>query len=1182
MMKQEEFKNFKDELTIAVEKNGFLEQSVLRKADLTKQQLEDIFRWLKTKKVDILQDYEVFLRFLPPNDSRIDYCYFIFICKLFNDDIKSENFIPERVRRCKAAIDHFIEYVCSDNEKVFLRTKFGLDNGELLLNNEKLYKKLKYHSLNAFLEMSEEVDTKLIRGCIDESEYLRFQISEIERQYYLADYSCENTTINKEDEAVMFQPLKKENGRFLGYTGPFAISFLDEDAKQIGWIDKPGHFTHAMTFYENNWMIRFYNKKKPHSYINYENGRLIFGLYYPDVGEHGKRYIVESGKNVIIEDFNKGNKISEHEIDFKVSANFESMFSFDNFSQDETTLALYGNSKDYVYRTRTKHNGKYLGCRIYRWNGDSEIGQFSDNGWEGATLTHRSYDDAFFYKQYSKGKLVQNSPCVYVQKADFPQRMSLIFYNSEGKKCVFTYEPSDAFVELVYSEFNSDSKDAENVANLSYPFFKKPIIKEIGIDANEDPEEALNKLIGLENVKKQIRRLKAYLHKNSSTEKRLNLNMVFTGNPGTGKTVVARLLGAILYKEHILNSNKFVEVDRSMLVAEYMGQTEKKVRDIVESAMGGTIFIDEAYALYSRWGEEGADYGRNVLDTLVKIMEDYRGKICFIFAGYKNPMNKMMEMNPGFKSRVNRFIDFPNYSLDELKLITEKMATDNQYVLDQGVANEIISIVKTHLEDDDFANARDVRNILETLYEIQAERTYDERENMVINLEDIDVYKHDINFKSENDRFAESIDIKSLLQFQNTNQPISINNRFIQEASVNIKIFKNDTLTSEGSGFFISPDGFIGTCAHVVEDAEDIKVNVNLFTDTGKRVSKLYKAKTVGLDKESDVAIIKLVEPDIEFSSYILLKPETKYSLVAPIAMGGYPLGGERFKTISINEGKIQAFNKDSRMDEEQRKIDRIYVDLTGHSGNSGSGVVLAKTNECIGVFAGSSVKYIGYISQLMNYAIPVKYLWNLIYKLTEEVTDNGAPIVKNKQARKKKAMINENDFNWEKMEIGAKTYAQIMKIFNEKRDISNDREFQRRFTGFYKIRRDRELFLNHYYSYMQKIRNDENITFEQILKDIYSFQKHFEPSFSSKLLATLNPNMPVWDKYVLQNMGIDIKKYSLQNCINGYKKIIQYYNEKESTGEADELINLFDSHFPQFKYFTRIKKMDLMFWQKR
>ncbi len=228
-----------------------------------------------------------------------------------------------------------------------------------------------------------------------------------------------------------------------------------------------------------------------------------------------------------------------------------------------------------------------------------------------------------------------------------------------------------------------------------------------------ESEKKLNELIGLNGIKDSIKKIKAYALANKGSEN-LNIHMCFLGNPGSGKTEVARYIAGILYENKILPTKKIVEVDRSGLVSQYFGATAEKTKMVIHSAMGGVLFIDEAYALGNNADTVGiTDYGKEAIDTLVKAMEDYRGKFCVIFAGYKNEMLQMLSTNPGLKSRIQFTLDFPNYSRDELKSITELMLEKRGYTIGSGAMNRILDITDIKRKEPNFANAREIRNILD-------------------------------------------------------------------------------------------------------------------------------------------------------------------------------------------------------------------------------------------------------------------------------------------------------------------------------------------------------------------------------------------------------------------------------------------------------------------------------------
>ena len=246
----------------------------------------------------------------------------------------------------------------------------------------------------------------------------------------------------------------------------------------------------------------------------------------------------------------------------------------------------------------------------------------------------------------------------------------------------------------------------------------------------KDAIKKLDALIGLDLVKNEVRSLINYLNVEKARaakggkETTLNLHFVFTGNPGTGKTTVARILADVFKAMGLLYNGQLVEVDRSGLVAQYVGQTAPKTNKVIDSAIGGVLFIDEAYALTPRGRGGGTDFGKEAIDTLLKRMEDDRGKFIIIAAGYSEPMEDFINANPGLKSRFTKFIDFPDYKPDELKGIFELMVRSEGRTLADNVNPILDMLFKKIYEDrdDNFANGRTVRNIFQGVLQNLASR----------------------------------------------------------------------------------------------------------------------------------------------------------------------------------------------------------------------------------------------------------------------------------------------------------------------------------------------------------------------------------------------------------------------------------------------------------------------------
>lgn len=248
--------------------------------------------------------------------------------------------------------------------------------------------------------------------------------------------------------------------------------------------------------------------------------------------------------------------------------------------------------------------------------------------------------------------------------------------------------------------------------------------------ATTPPGEAmnqLNSLIGLEPVKEEVNKLASFIKVQLLRKQRgmtpvpMSYHCVFTGNPGTGKTTVARILAGIYRDLGILKKGHLIETDRSGLVAEYVGQTAVKTNKIIDSALDGVLFIDEAYSLITG---ASIDYGGEAIATLLKRMEDDRDRLIVILAGYNDEMKQFIDSNPGLKSRFNRYINFPDYSATNLLNIFKLNISTYDYVLDDEAHEQMraLFVEAVQHKDKNFGNGRFARNMLEKVMENQAVR----------------------------------------------------------------------------------------------------------------------------------------------------------------------------------------------------------------------------------------------------------------------------------------------------------------------------------------------------------------------------------------------------------------------------------------------------------------------------
>lgn len=337
-----------------------------------------------------------------------------------------------------------------------------------------------------------------------------------------------------------------------------------------------------------------------------------------------------------------------------------------------------------------------------------------------------------------------------------PYAVKVFVISDAGRKIrndKYDYKKAKTLVETLreigqcFIALNQDSSEVEVQALTEYLELLDKFLKDygllrpdqkIGLDKkNAEPEEEksteellseLNSLVGLNGVKTEVNQLVNLLKVQKLREEHglkssnVNKHLIFSGNPGSGKTTVARLLSKIYKSIGVVNQGHLIEVDRSGLVCGYIGQTALKTSEVVESALGGILFIDEAYTLTNNKGE--GDFGQEAVDTILKSMEDHRDDLIVICAGYTEPMEEFMDSNPGLRSRFSKVIVFEDYSASEEIQILKSMCQKQDYILSDDALKRAESFFEYRCQHKDktFANARDVRNYLEKAITNQATR----------------------------------------------------------------------------------------------------------------------------------------------------------------------------------------------------------------------------------------------------------------------------------------------------------------------------------------------------------------------------------------------------------------------------------------------------------------------------
>lgn len=311
---------------------------------------------------------------------------------------------------------------------------------------------------------------------------------------------------------------------------------------------------------------------------------------------------------------------------------------------------------------------------------------------------------------------------------------------------------------------------------LGYSYISEIFEKEADKKKNSTLDELmseLNQLVGLTKVKEEVHRLVIYQKIQSKRKEsglkvpKRTLHMAFMGNPGTGKTTVARIVGRMYYQLGLLSKGHFTEVSRTDLIAGYQGQTALKVKTVIEKAKGGVLFIDEAYSITEN--DNTDSYGRECLTELTKALEDSRDDLIVIVAGYNEPMNHFFESNPGLRSRFNYFINFENYSSTELLEILETLVKKDDYQLSDELKERLSSYFTDELETkaENFSNGRFVRNLYEDLIMNQAVRLinnkqYSSRELSLLKLEDFNSWLG-LCYRFINEELSKDIDLTNIV-----------------------------------------------------------------------------------------------------------------------------------------------------------------------------------------------------------------------------------------------------------------------------------------------------------------------------------------------------------------------------------------------------------------------------------
>ena len=494
----------------------------------------------------------------------------------------------------------------------------------------------------------------------------------------------------------------------------------------------------------------------------------------------------------------------------------------------------------------------------------------------------------------------------------------------------------------------------------------------------------IEELSGMEDFKRTIDELKKII-KNSDFQKdteivykdrlmrhpldyrkeTFNLHISLVGNPGTGKSTVAKLMGEVYFELGLLSTGHVIKVTRDDLVAGYIGQTAIKTKERINEAIGGVLFIDEAYTL-ARGGE--SDYGQEAIDTILEAMTDKMGEFAVIIAGYPDEIEMLLQKNPGFKSRFFERIKIEDYTAKELKDIFIKDIEKNDLKIGNDLLNVLEDFMRRYYDGTprgkggEWANARTVI----TLSKKMRDRCKVENETVV----DIKHVPYELKKYLEETKSSSTLPKKitdSQLRLPSVDILKQINEIDIKKMEQAVLFIENKNTKGEvfyGTGFMITPNGHFITCNHVIKDAQEINARVRIIAN-GHPEDTIYKCELMNTFKDLDIALLKLDGRDLP---YLNLEKNLLFEFEKGknVCLSGYPFGQRTAEDCTYTEGKIASTRTEN-------ELECINLDISGKCGNSGGPVIDKKTGNVIGVFIGSITEGQGLVEEI-NYMRPIKY----------------------------------------------------------------------------------------------------------------------------------------------------------------------------------------------------------------